>query len=448
MQSVVWVVLSLVGGDRNEGNPPVTSAPGATRDYRPRVLDQQLTSRLRSSGAVLLEGPKACGKTFTAEQVTNSQVYLDLDPAALTAVSLDPSVVLNGAPPQLVDEWQLAATPVWNYVRDAVNRRAQPGQFVLTGSATPDDDAARHTGAGRVSRLRMRPMSLLESGQSTGAMSLAAMLAGQRPTSPDPGLTISDVVDITVRGGWPMNLSMTDRRDATRANQDYLRNIAEVDVSRLDPARKDPARAVRLIQALARRTAMEHKVARVASEAGGEDADLARSTAYDYLRVLERLHVIELQPAWSTHLRSRARLRTAPRTHFVDPSLAIAALAGSREQLLADLNTYGYLFESLVVRDTRVYAGPLDAGVFHYRDSNDLEVDLVVAAPTVWGAFEARLGAGEQVDKAAADLLAFAAKVDTSKAGEPAVLGVITATGYGYTRPDGVVVIPIGAFGP
>jgi predicted AAA+ superfamily ATPase len=415
--------------------------------YRARVLDGVLEQRLRSSGAVLLEGPKACGKTSTAQQVTASQVYLDTDYAANEAIRVDPGLVLTGDPPQLVDEWQLEATRVWNFVRGEVNRRGVPGQFVLTGSAMPEDDARRHTGAGRFARLMMRPMSLFESGESNGAMSLSALLSGQRPSAAAT-LQVPDIADLVVRGGWPLNLEMSVTA-AGQANVDYLRSIAEVDISRVDGMRRDPLLVQRLLQALARNVGMEQKVARLAAEAEGEDGSIARSTAYAFLSALRRLMVIEEQPPWSTHLRSRATLRTAARTHFVDPSLAVAALGAGRERLLADLNYLGLLFESLAVRDCRVYAGPLDATVHHHRDSDSLEVDLVVQCRDGrWGAFEVKLGGEQAVEDAAAGLLRFADKVDTDKIGQPAVLGVITAAGYGYTRKDDVVVIPIGALGP
>lgn len=413
--------------------------------YRPRVIDAVIRDRLTSSGAVLLEGPKACGKTFTAEQHAASALYLDLNAQARAAIQVDPSLALEGQPPQLVDEWQLEATTVWNHVRDRANR-AGPGQFILTGSAVPDDDADRHTGAGRFARLRMRPMSLFESGESTGVMSLSDLLAGNRPTSPETALTITRVLETVVRGGWPMNLELEVEAAAT-ANRDYLRSIAEVDIARVDPARRDPERARRLLMALARNVAMEHSVTRLTAEADAADGGLARSTTYDYLNAFERLMVIEQQPAWVTHLRSRARLRSKARTHFIDPSLAVAALSTGVDGLRRDLNAFGYLFESLVVRDMRVYADRLEGTVFHYRDSDELEVDIVVQAGGGWGAFEVKLG-NAQIDEAAAKLLAFAAKVDTSTVGDPGVLAVVTATGFGYTREDGVVVIPIGALGP
>lgn len=413
--------------------------------YRSRVLDAQLASRLRSAGAVLVEGPKSCGKTFTAEQAARSAVFLDTNPAARAALGVDPSLVLNGQPPQLIDEWQLEATPVWNHVRDQVNRRAEPGQFILTGSAVPADDAARHTGAGRFAKLRMRPMTLEESGESTGVMSLAALLSGERPSSSATDLDVPMVAGLIVRGGWPLNLNLAIE-DAAIANRDYLTTVAEVDIVRTDPARTDPERARRLLLALARNVAQEHRITRIAADAEGDDSTLARTTVYDYLRAFERLMLIETQPAWSSHLRSRSSLRTSARTHFVDPSLAAAAMAASPSALLRDLNTLGFLFESLVIRDLRVFADAIHASVSHYRDSDGLEVDAIISAPDRWGAFEVKLGPAH-IDTAAANLLAFARKVDTDKIGEPAVLAVITATGYGYTRPDGVVVVPVGALG-
>ena len=417
--------------------------------YLPRLLDTVLGQRLGSSGAVLLEGPKACGKTFMAEQFAASSIYLDVDEAALAALKVDPTMVLRGEAPQLVDEWQLDATRVWNSVRAEVNRRGAPGQFILTGSSVPEDDARRHTGAGRFARLHLRPMSLFESGQSTGEISLTALLRGERPTAGASPITVSDVADLIVRGGWPLNLNLSVA-DAAQANTDYLRNIAEVDIRRIEQTRRDPATAERVLQALARNTAMEQKLARIAREVAGdgEGVALARSTLYDYLPPLQRLMILEEQPAWSTHLRSRATLLKAPRTHLVDPSLAAAALGAGPARLLQDLNTLGLLFESLVVRDCRVYADLLDGVVYHYRDSDNREVDIIVQTRSgSWGAFEVKLGIG-QVDEAAENLLDFANKVDTSKAGAPAALGVITSTGYGYTRDDGVAVIPIGHLGP
>jgi predicted AAA+ superfamily ATPase len=415
--------------------------------YRPRVIDALLADRLGSAGAVLVEGPKACGKTFTAEQQAASRVYLDTDDQARAALGVDPALVLSGTPPQLVDEWQLDATRVWNHIRAEVDRRQGTGLYILTGSATPPNDPRRHSGAGRFARLTMRPMSLFESGDSTGEMSLAALLDGHRPNAAATEVTVPRYAELVVRGGWPLNLTRTITA-AARANIDYVTTITDVDLPTIDPARRHPRLALRILQSLARNIGMDHVVSRIAHDARLDDSDVARSTVYDYLAPLERLMVLDPLEAWSTHLRSRARLRTSSRVQFCDPSVAVAALRAGPQQLLADLKYFGHLFESLVLRDLRVFASVVDGTVQQYRDSDDLEIDAVVTAGDGrWAAFEVKLGQAE-IDRAAANLLAFARKVDTSMVGEPATLAVVTATGYGYTRPDGVVVIPAAALGP
>ena len=354
--------------------------------------------------------------------------------------------MLEGPAPRLIDEWQVEPG-LWNHVRRAVDDRGLPGQFVLTGSSVPADDVARHTGAGRFSLLRMRPMTLFESGHTNGAVSLAALLAGEPPRSDDPGLAVSDLADRITAGGWP---AQQGRRvaDASRAARDYLAQIREVDVSRVAGSRRDPARIERLLRSLARNTATEVAITVLATDAGGADGALGRHTVAEYLTILERLMVIEDQPAWAPHLRSRANLRTSSKRHFVDPSLAVAALSAGPDRLLADLNLLGLLFESLVIRDLRVFAQPLDGHVLHYRDNYGVEADAVVQlADGRWGAFEVKLGAG-LVDEGAEALLRFRESIDTRKSGEPSVLGVIAGTGFGYVRPDGIAVIPVGSLAP
>jgi uncharacterized protein len=415
--------------------------------YLPRVVDAALAERLGSAGAVLIEGPKACGKTFTAEQRAASRVYLDIDHQARAALGVDPALVLSGAPPQLVDEWQLDATRVWNHVRSEVDHHGATGRYILTGSATPPDDARRHSGAGRFARLTMRPMSLFESGDSTGEISVAALLDRHRPTAAATDVTVPRYAELVTRGGWPLNLTRSIAA-AARANIDYVSTIAEVDLPSLDPARRHPRLAVRVLQALARNIGMEYVVSRIARDASTDDSEVARSTVYDYLPPLERLMVLDPLDAWSPHLRSRARLRNSPRIQFCDPSLAVAALRTRPGQLLSDLNFFGHLFEAMVVRDLRVFADAVDGAVQHYRDSDGLEIDAVLSAGDGrWAAFEVKLGQAD-IDMAAANLLSFARKVDTTKVGEPATLAVVTSTGYGYTRPDGVMVISAAALGP
>lgn len=414
--------------------------------YVHRIVDAGLADALSYAGAVLIEGPKACGKTETARQLAGSEVLLDVDDAARLAASVHPGIVLSGVRPRLIDEWQIEPR-IWDHVRRAVDEAAAPGQFILTGSSVPPDDATRHTGAGRISRLRMRTMSLVESGHSTGEIQLADLLRGGAASAPESGLGLNDVIDRICHGGWPGMQALTTAR-AMRALRDYLDEIRRTDIVRVDGRARDPERVGRLLRSYARHVATSASAMTIAADAGGSDGELDRNTVRDYLSALERLMVVEEVPAWAPHLRSRSRLRSAPKRHFVDPALAVAALDASPAALLRDLNLTGYLFESLVVRDLRVYAQSNEARVMHYRDNTDLEVDVIVTRDDgSWGAFEVKLGPG-QIDAAAGNLRRFVDRVDTSKVGEPSALGVITTFGYGYCRPDGVNVIPIGSLGP
>jgi len=414
--------------------------------YRSRIVDTELSDRLAALGAVLIEGPKACGKTQTARQVAASEVLLDLDVNAREAVAVDPSLVLEGPTPRLIDEWQIEPT-IWNQIRRAVDERAEPGQFILTGSAVPPDDDTRHTGAGRITRLQMRPMSLLESGHSDGSTSLSGLLDGRPARSGDPGLGVEDLARRASVGGWPAFQEL-DVGDALRAVRGYLDEISRVDVSRVDGTRRDPEKVARLMSSLARNVSTYASVSTLATDTAGEEGSLKRETVSDYLGALTRLKIVEDQPAWAPHLRSKYVLRRSPRRHFVDPSLAVAALRASPDTLLRDLELFGFVFESMVIRDLRIYAQSADAQVLQYRDSDGLEVDAIVqAVDGRWAAFEVKLGHGH-VDAAAASLLKFARRIDTGRRGEPGALGVITGSGYGYVRDDGVMVIPVGALGP
>lgn len=409
-------------------------------------MDVELAARLDATGAVVIEGPKACGKTVTARQRAASEVLLDVDDNARRLADVDPARLLEGSTPRLIDEWQLEPS-IWNVLRRAVDDRAEPGQFILTGSAVPADEMTRHTGAGRLTRLRMRPMSLYETELSTGEVSLGDVLSGETPRSADPGLSVPELAEAICRGGWP-GFRGLDLTSGLRAVRDYLDEIRRVDVSRLGDGRRDPDKVGQLLRSLARNAATYAAASTLARDAGGSDGPLKDDTARAYIDALQRLMIVEDQHAWAPHLRSKYVLRAGPKRHFVDPSLAVAALRGSPDGLLRDLNLFGFLFESLVVRDLRVYAQAADADVLQYRDSNGLEVDAIVqAANGEWAAFEIKLGPG-QVDEGAATLLRFARQVDTSKVGEPAVLAVIVGTGYGYVRDDGIAVVPIGALGP
>jgi len=414
--------------------------------YLPRVADAELADRLAASGAVVVEGPKACGKTSTARQAAASEVLLDVDANARQAMAVAPALVLAGPTPRLIDEWQTEPA-IWNYVRRAADRGAGPGQFILTGSAVPADDITRHTGAGRISRLHLRTMSLFETGHATGAVSLRGLLAGTQPQVADPGLTVGDLAERVAVGGWPGLLGW-NASQSLRFVRDYLDEVQRLDLSRVDGKRRDPARVGLLLRSLARNVATPAAATTLAADAGGEGGPVNDDTVRDYLAALERLMVVEDQPAWAPHLRSKSLLRRAPKRHFADPSLAVAALRASPDRLLGDLNLFGLLFESLVVRDLRVYAQAADARVYHYRDNTGLEIDAIVeAADGRWAGFEIKLGTGH-VEDASAALLRFAERVDTSRCGQPAVLAVLVGTGYGYMREDGVAVVPVGALGP
>ncbi len=414
--------------------------------YEPRVVDGELRKRLLAMGAIVIEGPKACGKTETARRIAKSEVLLDVDLNAQQMMAVDPSLVLEGEAPRLIDEWQVEPS-IWNHVRRMVDKRHQPGQFILTGSAVPSDDATRHTGAGRFTRLRMRPMTLFETGHTNGAISLKAVFDGEIPRSADPGLSVKDLAERVTMGGWPALQSYT-LSAATLAVRDYIEEIRRVDVGRVANTRRDPSKVGRLLRALARNTATYASVATLAADTGGAEGPIDIHTAHDYIDALERLMIIENQPAWSPHLRSKSALRKAAKRHFIDPSIAVAALGARSDQLLNDLNLFGFLFESLVVRDLRVYTQDLDARVLQYRDNTGLEVDAIIeTADGKWGAFEIKLGQG-LIETAAENLKRFVNRVDTHKSGQPVILAVVVGSGYGYVRDDGIAVIPIGALKP
>lgn len=415
--------------------------PGNTT-YIERVVDAELSEALGLPTAVVIEGAKGVGKTETALQQAASSVLLDLDPAARTAAEVDPALVLAGDRPRLIDEWQ-EVPAIWNHVRRAVDTRSGP--FILTGSAVPADDATRHTGAGRFIRLRMRPMTLFELGRSSGEVSLGKLLDGEQTSAKVDELSIRDLVDVACIGGWPALIGV-NVADAQHILEGYLDSVARTDIRRVDGVARAPEKVRSVLRSLARNTGTEASLATVARDAGGPDDPVEAVTARTYLAALERLMVIEDQPAWAPPLRSRARLRSASKRHFCDPSLAAAALQAAPAQLLGDLNYFGFLFESLVVRDLRVYAQHHHARVLHYRD-NIGEVDVIIEAGPRWGALEVKLGI-TYADAAARNLKKFAERLDTEQCGSPAFLGVVVPTPYAYVREDGIHVIPIQALSP
>ncbi|MEJ1089736.1 DUF4143 domain-containing protein [Microbacterium sp. Mu-80] len=408
------------------------------------MIDTELAEALQYPGAVLLEGPRACGKSATGRHHAASSIQLDTDPGAVTLAALDPARLLVGARPRFIDEWQLAPQ-VWNSVRAAVDRE-DDASFILAGSAVPADDATRHSGAGRMLRFKMRPMSLAESGHSAGDVRLSELLATPAdPVSGASDLTVPDLAEVLVRGGWP-GLQTLPLRQAVNRLRSYLDDTARIDLPRLeDEPRRDPDAVLRLVRALGRSVATEVSIAALARAASAGDERMTDATVQSYLGALSRVFAIEDQPSWGPHLRSRDRVRKAPRRHLIDPSLAAAAVGAGADRLLTDLGYFGQLFESLVVRDLRVYAEPLGGVVRHYRDSAGREVDAIIELPDgSWLAIEIKLAASRE-DSAAESLLRFVSNLDASRTPPPTAMIIITGGQYAYTRADGIHVVPIGA---
>jgi len=412
-------------------------------DYYKRFADKLLAKRLQSSGAVLIEGAKGCGKTETATQQAVGVVRFDADEQVKIKMEIDPKTVLAGKTPLLLDEWQ-DYPQIWNYVRREVDERKKKGQFILTGSATPDDKVKRHSGVGRFSVMRMRTMSLLERGWSTGEVSLSSLMKGEAPHSETVSFDLGEFAEKITLGGWPGHIGGS-AADGLRFVSDYMALIAEVDISKVSEKRRDPYKVTRLLQSLARNISTEVTLTALSKDTGGSDNELDDETIADYLSALERLMAVDNLPAWNTHIRSSDMLRKSPKRHFTDPSMAVGALGLSIDKLMADLNYFGLLFESLAIRDLRIYADSGGGKAFHYRDSRGLEIDTIIEyADGTWGAFEIKLGIGA-VDAAADNLIKFADKINTDKMKPPAALTVITGNGFAYRRPDGVNVVPIGA---
>lgn len=417
--------------------------------YRPRVVDAELDRRLSAIGAVLIDGPKACGKTETAMQRAKSVIRFDTDANARQQVGLSPEVLFEGETPIVFDEWQRAPA-IWDHVRRHVDDLHGRGLYILTGSATPRDTRELHSGAGRISTLRMRPMSLYESGHSTGEVSLAALLRGEDQRARLTRMTVPELMARIVIGGWPEITDATEQ-DARDWLTDYLDQIVEVDVPSLGTTRRAPARLRRALASLGRSVGQPMKLNALSADiAGSGDQAPARETVNAYLDALDRLKLTENSPAWQPHMRSRTQFREAPTRYFVDPSLGTAALNVGSRDLLADLQAAGFHFEALVVRDLRIYAQQLRGTVASWREAHGRkEVDAIVELPGGWAAFEIKLTGDQSViDTAAKGLLDFSANVDTSTHGAPAVLAVVTATGGGGKRSDGVQVVPITALGP
>lgn len=415
------------------------------KEYLPRILDQVLEETLASIGAVLIEGPKWCGKTRTAKELSKSAIYMqDPDNAELYMISADtkPSLLLVGDTPRLIDEWQIAPV-LWDAVRHAVDQRNETGQFILTGSATPVDNLMRHSGTGRIARIKMRPMSLYESKESSGAVSIGMLFDNQPDIEAVSDMTIERLASILARGGWPASVVEKENKAFTMV-YNYVESVINADISKVDGVEKNPANVRALLRSLARNTASPIPMSTLRKDMASDEDDISEKTISSYLNALRRICIVEDLPAWNPAMRSKAAIRTSPKRHFVDPSIAAAVLRATPNSLLQDLNTYGLLFESLCVRDLRVYSQAIDGEAFHYRDKNGLEADIVIHLKDGrWAAVEVKLGT-KAVDTAASTLLQLSERVNSDKMNPPAFLMVITATGFAYRRKDGVYVVPIG----
>lgn len=413
--------------------------------YLQRICDKLLASELKASGAVLIEGAKWCGKTSTAQQAARSSLYMqdpDKTSSYLAAADTKPSLLLNGETPKLIDEWQMAPV-LWDAVRFEVDKRNKPGQFILTGSAVPSDNLVAHTGTGRISRLLMRPMSLWESEDSNDSISLKELFDKNTDISATSDLSIEKIAFLICRGGWPASVSQ-ENESALKMATNYVESVINMDVQRVDGVEKNPERVRMLLRSLARNISTMASGQTIMADMESNDIGISEKTLSSYLNALRRIFVIEDTPAWMPSLRSKTAIRTSPKRNFVDPSIATAVMRTNPSGLLNDFETFGFMFESLCTRDMRIYAQANDGAVFHYRDKNDLESDMIISLRDGrWAPIEVKLG-NKQIDEAAKNLLSLQSKINTEKMGKPSFLMVITGGEFAYTRDDGVLVVPIG----
>jgi len=414
--------------------------------YYSRIAEEEINQKLQASGALLIKGPKSCGKTETAKQFAESILLVDQDEQVPIVMSINPKILLEGKTPRLIDEWQ-EQPKLWNYVRHEVDNRKKKAQFILTGSANPEEEIKMHSGAGRFTIVEMQTMSWQEMGYSSGTVSLNALLHGETIAYSDNNLSIELIVERMIKGGWPALLN-TSLNEAVLLNRSYVDLLAEIDMSRVSNVKRDPQKVRSLLRSIARNiatlvdnTTLEKDIKAV------ENTDVSRPTIIDYLNALTQLMIFEEQPAFNTHIRSSGALRKSPKRHFCDVSLAIAALKLDKKRLMNDLKYCGFLFESLVYHELKMYAKANDADIFHYKDSTNIEVDAIIQQyGGAWAAFEVKLGIG-MIDEAANNLLKFVAQIDEKKFKKPESLNIITGTGMSYTRPDGINVISLASLG-
>lgn len=419
------------------------------KKYKPRITDALIERKLKGKGAILIEGPKWCGKTTTAEQFAKSILYMSKPEdvqSNLMMAEIDPSKLLKGETPRLIDEWQIAPK-LWDAVRFEVDHRDNMGHFILTGSAVPPkNDEIFHTGTGRFAWIKMRPMSLFESLESTGEVSLRELFNQPSQLNGENKLDIDDLAFLICRGGWPGAIDM-DKDIALDQAFDYYTAIVNTDISRADNVKRDPERAKRLMRSYARNQGAQTAYTVIRDDIVANDSEsLTEDTVYAYTNALRKIFVIEDMPAWNPNLRSKTAIRTSDTRYFIDPSIATASLGLGPEELIKDLNTMGLFFETMCVRDLRVYAESINGQVYHYRDKSGLECDTVIHLRNgSFGLIEIKLGGDKLIEEGAETLKAFRDKIDTTKMKTPSFLMVVTGTGrYAYKREDGVYVVPIG----
>ena len=417
--------------------------------YKQRIADRILERKVLGKGAVLIEGPKWCGKTTTAKQLAKS--VLDLGDSAVLKqssglIEISPKTLLDGDTPRLIDEWQ-ALPPIWDSIRSEVDRRGEPSQFILTGSSVlPEADETVHSGTGRFATIKMRPMSLYESGESTGIVSLKDLFEGKSIEVQQNELDVEEIAFLTCRGGWPW-ATIISRKVALDQAFDYVDSVIQRDIQRVDKVKRSAERAKLLLRSYARNISQQVSYGTIKKDMLSNDAStLDEDTVADYIKALKKLFVIEDLAAWNPNIRSKAAIRTSDTRHFVDPSIGTAILGLGPKDLINDLKSFGFFFEDMVVRDLRVYAEALDGELYHYRDSSGLECDTVLHRRNgSYALMEVKLGGEQNIEDGAKSMLALAENIDTDKMPAPSFMAVIVGVGqYAYQRKDGVYVIPIG----
>ena len=417
------------------------------KEYYQRVSDKVLLEHLESKGAVLIEGAKWCGKTTSAKHIAKSVIEMDrpdMTEQYQQMARINPSNLLEGEVPHLIDEWQIA-TNIWNAVRYEVDRRGEFGQFILTGSSVPAAlDESMHTGTGRIVRMQMRPMSLFESKDSTGQVSLMDLF-NKKDISAVDNHSIDEIAFLICRGGWPATLNHS-KKVALKQAFDYYDAVVNDDISRVDRVKRDSERTKRTLKSYARNVATQASLETIRSDIISNDVEtFDKEALYGYLNALKRIFVIEDSPAWNPNLRSKTAIRTSDTRYFVDPSIAVAALGLGPTDLVNNLELMGLIFENLCVRDLRIYADALDGSVYHYRDKTGLECDAVIHLRNgSYGLVEVKLGGDQSINEGAESLLKLTSKIDTEKMKKPAFLMVLCGVApFAYKREDGVFVVPI-----